>query len=270
MHQKVEDLSFSPCETYLITYRYLVHPNLDPDDAIIVWDIRSGAKLRNFSLKNPLDLKFQVQATITLEDSKQKKQIEKVIRGRVKAYEGDSSSGYFTIEEGSIVHDRVEPSKVVPLQDPNRLKWSPDGKYVARLGPDMISVYEMPAVALLEKKSIAAKEILDFMWSPKSNMISYWSPAEANHPALINIIRVPERDEISSRKLFDVSEGRMVRRCSDSSGSSSGSGGGSSYGMVVGVEVVIVVVGIVVVEVAVVVVVVVVMVLVVVVVVVWW
>jgi uncharacterized protein with WD repeat len=104
----------------------------------------------------------------------------------------------------------VEPSKVVPLQDPNRLKWSPDGKYVARLGPDMISVYEMPAVSLLEKKSIAAKEILDFMWSPKSNMISYWCPAEANHPALINIIRVPERDEISSRKLFDVSEGRMV------------------------------------------------------------
>jgi hypothetical protein len=112
MHQKVEDLSFSPCETYLITYRYLVHPNLDPDDAIIVWDIRSGAKLRNFPLKNPLEIKFQVQATIILEDSKQKKQVEKVIRGRVKAYayDGDSSSGYFTIEEGSIIHDRVTDS----------------------------------------------------------------------------------------------------------------------------------------------------------------
>ena len=104
----------------------------------------------------------------------------------------------------------MDLSKVVSLQDPNQLKWSPDGKYVARLGPDMISVYELPGVTLLEKKSIAAKEILDFMWSPKSNMISYWSPAEANHPALINIIRVPERDEISSRKLFDVSEGTMV------------------------------------------------------------
>ena len=99
---------------------------------------------------------------------------------------------------------------MTPLQEPNRLKWSSDGKYLARLGPDMISVYELPEMTLLDKKSIAAKEILDFMWSPKSNLISYWSPAEANHPAIINILRVPERDEISSRKLFDVSDGRMV------------------------------------------------------------
>lgn len=106
MHQKVEDLSFSPCENYLITYRYLLHPNLDPDEAIIVWDIRSGAKLRKMSLKNPLDLKFQVQAVIHYED-KQKKQIEKVVRGRVKAYEGDSNSGYFTIEEGTTIHEKV-------------------------------------------------------------------------------------------------------------------------------------------------------------------
>lgn len=74
----------------------------------------------------------------------------------------------------------------------------------------MISVYELPSMTLLDRKSISAKEILDFMWSPKSNKISYWAPAEANHPALVYIINVPGREEISSRKLFDVTEGKMV------------------------------------------------------------
>lgn len=63
---------------------------------------------------------------------------------------------------------------------------------------------------LLEKKSIAAKDVMDFMWSPRSNMISYWSPAVGNHPALINIISIPDRTNICSRKIVDVKEGRMV------------------------------------------------------------
>ena len=213
MHQKVEDVSFSPCENYLITYRYLPHPTLNPAEAIVVWDVRTGAKLRQFELKNALDVKFQVQATVTInlgDDKDKKKSVEKVIRGRVKAFSGDSSGGYFTIEEGNTIHENVDSDKVQPIQEPNRLKWSADGKYVARLGCDMISVYELPSMTLLEKKSIAAKDVLDFVWSPKSNMISYWSPAVANHPALINIIRIPERIDLCSRKLFDVTDGRMV------------------------------------------------------------
>lgn len=103
LHQKVEDLAFSPCERYLITYRYLVHPNLDPEKAIIIWDICSGAELRNFPLKNPLDLKFQVQATVLIEE-KQKKPSEKVIRGRIKAFEEDGDTGVFSIEEGTVIH----------------------------------------------------------------------------------------------------------------------------------------------------------------------
>jgi len=109
MHQKVEDISFSPCENYLVTYRYQVDPAMNPEEAIIVWDIRSGAKLRTFSLKNPLEEKFQVQATIIFEDKQkkdEKKKIqEKVIRGRVKSYNAKTET--FSIEEGNVVHDGV-------------------------------------------------------------------------------------------------------------------------------------------------------------------
>jgi translation initiation factor 3 subunit B len=133
---------------------------------------------------------------------------ERMVRGRVVSV--DERSGKFTIAEGNTQHTDVFPDKVQHIQEPNRLKWSHDGKYLARLGPDVISVYELPSMALLDKKSIAAKDVLDFVWSPKSNMISYWSPAVGNHPSLINIIKVPERTDICSRKIFDVTDGRMV------------------------------------------------------------
>eukprot|EP00598_Pedospumella_elongata_P000736 CAMPEP_0184967208 /NCGR_PEP_ID=MMETSP1098-20130426/659_1 /TAXON_ID=89044 /ORGANISM="Spumella elongata, Strain CCAP 955/1" /LENGTH=770 /DNA_ID=CAMNT_0027488627 /DNA_START=35 /DNA_END=2347 /DNA_ORIENTATION=+ len=212
MHPKVEELSFSPCEKYLITYRYTFHAELNPLEAIIVWDVRRNTKIRTFDLKNPLDVKFQVQATVIppLEQGSNKKPVERVIRGRVRSYEHTHEGGMFTIEESNTVHERVPADKVTPLQEPNRLKWSPDGQYVARLGSDIISVYTLPTMQLLDQKSIAAKEVLEFVWSPKSNMISYWSPAVGNHPALISIIRLPGREDVSSRKLFDVTDGRMV------------------------------------------------------------
>jgi len=41
-------------------------------------------------------------------------------------------------------------------------------------------------------------------------LLSYWSPAVENHPALINILKIPEREDICSRKLFDVTDGEMI------------------------------------------------------------
>jgi translation initiation factor 3 subunit B len=215
MHPKVEELSFSPCENYLISYRYTIHPDLNAAEAIIVWDVRSNSKLKCFELKSPLDLKFQVLAQITPMTQQsggeaKKKEKDRTIRGRIKAYREDINGGVFTIEEGNVIHEDIPFDKVTPIQEPNRLKWSPDGKYLARLGNDMITVRQLPSMAILGKKSIAANEVLDFVWSPRSNLISYWSPAVGNYPAMINIIKVPEREDICSRKLFDVTDGRMV------------------------------------------------------------
>ena len=209
MHPKVEEVSFSPNEDYLVTYRFSYQRDCSPEEAIIVWDVRTSTKIRAFELKNPLDVRFQVQATV-LVTMPNDKRVEKVIRGRVKSYEGDSSGGVFTIEEDKTVWENVPSDKVQPVQEPNRFKWSSDGKYLARLGCDLISVYTLPSMTLLDKKSIAAKDVLDFTWAPRSNLISYWSPAVGNHPAMINILQIPSREAICSRKIFDVTDGRMV------------------------------------------------------------
>lgn len=183
-------------------------PNADPQKAISFWNIITGDNLRNFPLRNPLEPKFHVKATVldTKSKSKDSKPQDKVIRGRVVSYH----DGYFTIEEGSEQYENVPFEKVEPLQEPNRFKWSPDGQYTARVGADMLSVYTLPDMQLVDKKSIPTKEIIDFSWSPKSNLISYWSPAVGNHPAVINIIKIPSKDLLCSRKFFDVVECKMI------------------------------------------------------------
>lgn len=74
----------------------------------------------------------------------------------------------------------------------------------------IIQIYQLPQMQLLEKKSLAAKDLLDFSWAPKGNMLSYWSPAFGNLPAMINIVEIPSRDTKCSRKVFDVQDGKMT------------------------------------------------------------
>jgi translation initiation factor 3 subunit B len=214
-HHGVEVLDFSPCERYLITYRYSQDVQYDPTKAIIVWDVRTGAELRSYELKNPLDPKYQVQATIWVGDDA--KRTQRLVRGRVVSYDWNDAKGVgeFTLEEGHTIHKEIthdSDHKVTPMMEPNRLKWSPDGSYVARLGCDIITVYDVPSMTILDKKSLAAKDVLEFVWCPSAsrNVLSYWSPAVGNHPALISVVSLPDRTEVCSRKLFDVMDGKMV------------------------------------------------------------
>lgn len=61
MHAGVEVVDFSPCEKYMVTYVLSVP---DSPEAIIVWDIRSGEKLRAFPLKSALEPNFQVTPSL--------------------------------------------------------------------------------------------------------------------------------------------------------------------------------------------------------------
>lgn len=36
-------------------------------------------------------------------------------------------------------------------------RWSADGKYLARKGKDLISIYELPSMRLLDKKSLKVR-----------------------------------------------------------------------------------------------------------------
>lgn len=213
-HEGVEEIAFSPCENYMVTYRiYDNQPYKTP--AVIVWSIVKGQMLRSFDVKSSLDPKFQVEATVTEDKSlgkskftgedKGSKKVDRVMRGRVVNFHANC----FTIREDTGAEHVIGQDLVRPLQDPNHMKWSPDGKYLAKIGVDVITVYQLPEMTILDRKSIAAPNVLDFQWSPNSNYISYYVPASGPRPALINIIEIPTRKDVCSRKAFDVISGRM-------------------------------------------------------------
>ncbi|KAI8996091.1 eukaryotic translation initiation factor eIF2A-domain-containing protein [Gaertneriomyces semiglobifer] len=83
-------------------------------------------------------------------------------------------------------------------------KWSFDDKYVARMFPDMISVYETPGMGLLDKKSFKIKDVKSFEWSPSDHILSYWTPESGNIPARVTLQRVPGREIVRTKNLFNV------------------------------------------------------------------
>ncbi|XP_014248728.1 eukaryotic translation initiation factor 3 subunit B [Cimex lectularius] len=83
-------------------------------------------------------------------------------------------------------------------------KWSKDDKYFAKIGTDILSIYETPSFGLLDKKSVKLPGIKDFAWSPTDNILAYWVSEDENVPARLVLMEVPSRNEVRANKLFNV------------------------------------------------------------------
>lgn len=95
---------------------------------------------------------------------------------------------------------------------PHQFKWSFDDSFIARLGKDkagtgdVITVYELPSMGLLDKKSLRADGAREFHWSPAANSLAYWAPEMGNAPARVTLVSLPSRDELRQKNLFHVSD----------------------------------------------------------------
>ncbi|VVD05701.1 unnamed protein product [Leptidea sinapis] len=85
-------------------------------------------------------------------------------------------------------------------------RWSKDDRFFARLGTDVLSVYETPGFGLLDKKSIKIPGIRDFAWSPTDTVLAYWVAEEKDVPARVTLLELPNRTEIRSKNLFSVAD----------------------------------------------------------------
>ena len=63
-----------------------------------------------------------------------------------------------------------------------------DDKYFARLGKNVISVYETDTFSLIDKKSLKVENVVDFSWSPTDPIISLFVPelGGGNQPARVS------------------------------------------------------------------------------------
>ncbi|KAI9347339.1 eukaryotic translation initiation factor eIF2A-domain-containing protein [Obelidium mucronatum] len=167
-HPNVKLIDFSPDEKYITTWSH--EPVLMPTGEhhhIIVWDVLSGRQLRSFPV-NAASMEKQTDA---------------------KA----SAAG---------------PGATVKIEWPF-FKWSHDSKYIARMTPGAegaISVYEVPGMGLLDKKSIKIENVRAFEWSPTENIICYWTPEPevGNIPARVTLLKLPQREIVRTKNLFNV------------------------------------------------------------------
>jgi len=105
--------------------------------------------------------------------------------------------------------DNLTDSELQQIPPP-AFHWSHDDKYLARMGKDLISVYETPSLRLLEKRSLTANGIREFQFSPRANILAYWAPEDGNAPAHVDLIELPSRRKIRQKNLFNVTKCSMV------------------------------------------------------------
>lgn len=195
MHRDVHSILFSPCEKYLLT---LANPEFESiDQDVILWDVRSGKKIKTFNFELANGIGYTVQATIKEAKS------TKIIFGQIKS---EPKNDVIDIEEGNTLHSSVPISDVITLQNPNKFVWSQDGKYLARSGPGNILVYSADEnFALHDQRSIIAKNIIEVAWCPVSkDILTYTCAGSSNIPSTITLMDFPSRKEITSRNYFDV------------------------------------------------------------------
>jgi len=144
-HPAVEVVEFSPQENYLVTFspQFVEKDNAKDPKAVIVWDVRTGRKLRGF------------------------------INGK------------------------------------SPFRWSPDDRFVARLGEDVVSVYETPHMGLHQKQSLKVPGVVDFAWSPSQNVLAYFVPEQGTRAARVALVEFPSRKVIRQKNLFNVADAKL-------------------------------------------------------------
>ncbi|XP_010933521.1 eukaryotic translation initiation factor 3 subunit B [Elaeis guineensis] len=86
-----------------------------------------------------------------------------------------------------------------------------EDKYFARIGKNVISVYETETFTLIDKKSLKVENVMDFTWSPTDPITALFVPelGGGNQPARVSLVQIPGKEELRQKNLFSVSDCKM-------------------------------------------------------------
>uniref|UniRef100_A0A7N2KTK6 Uncharacterized protein n=1 Tax=Quercus lobata TaxID=97700 RepID=A0A7N2KTK6_QUELO len=63
-----------------------------------------------------------------------------------------------------------------------------EDKYFARIGKNIISVYETETFSLIDKKSLKVENVVDFSWSQTNPILGLFVPELGDHPARVSTV----------------------------------------------------------------------------------
>ncbi|OMO65967.1 hypothetical protein COLO4_30887 [Corchorus olitorius] len=86
-----------------------------------------------------------------------------------------------------------------------------EDKYFAKLGKNIISVYETETFGLVDGRHLEVENVVDFIWSPTDPIIALFVPemGGGNQPARVTLIQIPSKEEVRRKNLFNVSDCKM-------------------------------------------------------------
>lgn len=186
---------WSPNGSYLAT--------LVPNKGVILWGGDGFQKIARFPAPGVDTVVFSPQEQYLLTCNNRR--------------DDPNSIKIFSIQTGKLLRafplypkDFLPEGATMDQIPPPAFQWSHDDKYLARMGKDLISIYETPSMKLLDKRSLIADGIHEFQFSPKQNVIAYWAPEVGNAPAHVDLIELPSRKKLRQKNLFNVTKCSMV------------------------------------------------------------
>lgn len=193
--------AWSPQGSYLAT--------LVPAKGVILWGGKDFAKIGRFPAPGVEFVVFSPQENylLTCNNSRDDPNAIKVFHtatGKLLRAFPLYPKDFLTPTQDRAGEAQQQPPPPPPFQ------WSHDEKYLARMGRDLVSIYEAPTFKLLDKRSLIADGIHEFQFSPKANVLAYWAPEHGNAPAHVDIIELPSRKKLRQKNLFNVTTCSMV------------------------------------------------------------
>lgn len=189
---------WSPLGSFLAT--------MVPSKGVILWGGSDYQKLGRFRAPNVDVVLFSPQENFLLTSNNKRDDPEAIKVFSIKTGELLRAFPLFPKE---YIPENLSPSEQGQIAPPP-FQWSHDDKYLARVGKDIITVYDTKTMRLLEKRSLNAKGIKEFQFSPKDNIIACWAPESGHLPAHVDIIELPSRKKLRQKNLFNVTKCNMV------------------------------------------------------------
>jgi translation initiation factor 3 subunit B len=162
---------WSPHGSYLAT--------LVPDKGVILWSGPNYQKVARFPCPGVNHVSFSPQENYLLVSNTKSThdaiKIFHIASGKklreFPLYPAGVSRTIPNPAAASAPHGSVPPTLVVP---PPPFLWSYNDEYIARKGQDLIAIYELPSLKLLQQRSLMTDGITEFQWSPTANVLAYW------------------------------------------------------------------------------------------------
>jgi len=186
-------VEWSPKGNYLVTYH---------EKGIAFWGGPSFEKLGRFTHNKVKVIEFSPNEKYLI-----------TCNGKEKVKDDDPASLFVWDVSSSTV---LRPfDKLIRPEDWPVFHWSHDDQYLARIKnlereggerkkKEVVSVYVLPGMNLLNKRSIEIPGVRAIQWSPSDNILSYWVPEKGDVPARVGLLEIPSQNRLREMHIYSV------------------------------------------------------------------